>query len=73
MKIGVDIFQKNQLKKRQNFVDRIHAAFVLETQLSSFYEPTEEEWEWLAWTYPKTKIHRGNDQGAGYVTIDPKF
>lgn len=69
-------FQQERLKKRTEFHELIHAAFILETSVSFYLtkpQPTKEELSWLAWTYPNSTIKKGNDQGATYCTITPMF
>lgn len=75
-KMSEEYFQEHQLKKRTEFHEIIHAAFILETS-ASFYlsrpKPTKKELEWLGAAYPGSIIEEGVDQGAGYYTITPKF
>ncbi len=69
-------FQRRQIKKRTEFHELIHAAFVLETSVSFYLnrpQPTEEELSWLSCAYPKSKIKHGMDQGAAFCYITPEF
>ncbi len=69
-------FQKKQLNKKRDFCEIIHAAFILDTSVTFFLtrpQPTERELSWIAHTYPNSLINQGNDQGANYCTITPKF
>lgn len=71
-----EYLQQQQLKKRGEFHEIIHAAFVLNTSVSFYLtrpQPTKRELSWLSWTYPNSKIEYGSDQGATYCTITPKF
>ena len=69
-------FKEQQLKKRKEFHELIHAAFVLDTSVNFYLtrpQPTEEDLSWLSWTYPNSIIKTGNDQGSSYCTITPKY
>lgn len=66
-------FEIYMLEKRSHFHELIHATFVLNTSISKFGILTEEQKSWLAYTYPNSEIKTGNDQGAQYYTITPKF
>lgn len=68
-----DYFQKQQLEKRSQFHERVHAAFILETSLNHWGNLTDEQNDWLAFAYPGTEIETGEDQGLSYTTITPKF
>lgn len=68
-----DNFQKQQLGKRKQFYEKIHAAFVLETSYTKFGILTDEQENWIKSTYPNSKIETGTDQGGKYHTIEPKF
>lgn len=67
-------FKINQLKKRKEFHELIHAAFILETSVSFYFKrppPTADNLSWLAGAYPHSLIENGNDQGRNYTTITP--
>jgi len=68
-----EFFQKQQLKKRTEFHERVHAAFVLSTSLSEFGKLNDDQLSWLGSTYPNSEIKMGTDQGASYYTVLPKF
>lgn len=76
MNLGKSHFQLEQEKKKTQFHELIHAAFVLNSSVTFFLsqpQPTEKELSWLASTYPNSTIEKGKDQGAEYCTIIPKF
>jgi hypothetical protein len=69
-------FKEERLKKRTQFHELIHSAFILETSVTFYLtrpQPTDKELSWMAWTYPNSIIEKGNDQGAFYCTITPKI
>lgn len=69
-------FKEKQLEKRNNFVELVHAAFILNTSVNIFLSrplPTKSEIEWLYSTYPSTEVTEGEDQGASYMNVTPKF
>ncbi len=71
-----DFFIKDKLKKRTEFHNLIHAAFVLDDSVTFYLtrpQPTPKELSWLKWVYPGSEVERGEDQGATYCTITPKF
>jgi hypothetical protein len=66
-------FKTQMLRKREEFHERVHAAFVLNTSLNVWGSLTEHQRDWLAGTYPNTDIKTGSDQGAHYTTVTPRF
>lgn len=71
-----EIFQQEQIKKKEQFHELIHSAFILGTSVSFYLsrpQPTDQELSWLGYTYPSSKIDTGTDQGAKYCTITPAF
>lgn len=68
---GDMFFEKQMLKKRTQFHEQVHAAFVLETSLNNFGNISEDQMSWLGSAYPNSEIELGNDQGANYYSIKP--
>jgi len=66
-------FKKQMLEKREQFHEKVHAAFILRTSYTTFGILTNQQLSWIASAYPKSRIETGNDQGASYFTIEPKF
>lgn len=66
-------FQKEMIEKRNKFFERCHAAFVLNTSVNHWGTIPERDLSWLRSAYPGSIIETGNDQGANYTTITPKF
>lgn len=67
--------QLEQQDARGKFIERIKAAFVLKTYVMFYLEPmpSKEELQWLSLVYPNSEIKQGNDQGASWMSIEPKF
>lgn len=69
----IPFFKAQMLKKREQFHEKIHAAFVLNTSVNFWGNPKDEDISWLASAYPNSTINQGIDQGASYYTITPKL
>ena len=76
---GVDLvrlqLQAEQESARSKFVERIKAAYVLKTYVMFYLEPrpSTKELQWLSLVYPNSKIDQGSDQGASWMSIEPRF
>lgn len=68
-----NFFETEMNNKRKQFHERVHAAYILTTSLNYWGKMSDSENDWLAWTYPNSELQIGNDQGANYTTITPKF
>jgi hypothetical protein len=70
-----DYFQEQQLKKRTEFFEKAHAAFILNTLFCQFGRPTDDQLSWLFHAYPKSRVEAGDSgtQDENFYIIEPKF
>jgi hypothetical protein len=66
-------FEKVMLARRDSIVEKVHAAFILDTSLTRFGKLSDSEKSWIMSAYPGSEIKTGSDQGADYYTVTPKF
>lgn len=69
----MDDFQKQMLEKQKQFHERVKAAFVLNQSLNYWGRLSDIDIGWLRCAFPGSTVNTGNDQGATFTTITPKF